>query len=173
VLIGLLAVLLPGTPAAAHAELKGTNPAASSTVAVAIDTVTLTFSQPVKQPLTTVVVTGPDAVSYSEGAARSVDKDVLQAVRPLPVGLITVAWRTVSGDGHTIQGEFTFTNTAAPPAPSPTLTSASAAPAAISPTPAAASDQDSGTTTVVVVAIAGAAALGVIGGLLWWRRRRA
>jgi copper resistance protein C len=180
VLVAALAVALPAGPAQAHTELSRTTPAAKSTVTKPVTAVTLTFSGLVKKPGTTVAVTGPDKASYSDSAAEVLDKTITQKVKPLPVGTITVAWRTVASDGHPLQGSFTFTNRAAPPTPSaeptPTAdavtTSAPATPAGQTPTPAsAASDDDSSTTIWWLAGAALILVLALLGGLLWRRRR--
>jgi methionine-rich copper-binding protein CopC len=179
--VGVLAAVVvvavvPAGPAWAHAKLTGTSPAANATVAEALVTVTLMFNEPVKQPLTSVVVTGADGVSYSEGAARSVDRNVLQAVRPLPVGAVRVAWRTVSGDGHTIHGEFAFTNTfatAAGPSPSPPAGPGVApSPSAAAAAPAAApAGRETPGPAMWWWLVAGVVVLGALGvGAWWWRR---
>jgi copper resistance protein C len=171
----LALIVLPTSPAVAHAELKSTDPKADGTVAAPLTQVTLTFNQPVKQDLTSVVITGPDGVAYGDGAARAVNVTVIQAVKPLPQGRVTVGWRTVSADGHSIQGQFAFTNTAAPAA-SPTASSPSPAP----PTPAAPSDSaiaiaprsdESSMGTVWIAAAGGLAVVAIVGGFLLLRRR--
>jgi hypothetical protein len=63
----IVAVAALGTPAWAHNELIGSDPAEGSTVTSAITTVTLTFAQPIPAQDTTVAVIGPDGVSYSTG----------------------------------------------------------------------------------------------------------
>lgn len=182
-LTATLAVLVPAAPAQAHTELSRTSPAAKSTVTKSVTTVTLTFSGLIKEPGTTVVVTGPDKVSYSDAAAEVLDKTITQKVKPLPVGAITVAWRTVAADGHPLQGSFTFTNRAAPPAPTaeptptvePTPAATTAAPTtAAGQTPApvsAASDDDSSTMIWWLAAAVLVLVLALLGGLLWRRRR--
>jgi copper resistance protein C len=176
--IGLIVVvLLPAAPASAHDRLTGSNPAANSTVTSAIDAVTLTFSVPVKQQSTTVAVTGPDAVNKANGPARSVDKNVLQAVGPLPTGVITVAWRTVSADGHAIEGRFTFTNAAAPPvAPSPSVESDQAqavpSPTVTGPVTSIAAAADRGISPLWWL-LGGLVVLAPVGAWAWWYRRRA
>ncbi|GIF77242.1 copper resistance CopC family protein [Asanoa siamensis] len=179
--VAALTAWLPAAPAFAHTKLTGSTPAAKGTVSKPITELTLTFSGLIKKAGTTVVVSGPDKVSYSDGAAAAVDRTITQAVRPLPVGEITVRWRTVSSDGHPIQGSFTFTNKAAPPvaaSPSPTAAATSSpAPAAAEPTVAAAvpvsrtaAGEGSSPLGWIIAAVAAVLALG--GGLVWWRRRR-
>ncbi|MEJ3742545.1 copper resistance CopC family protein [Actinomycetes bacterium KLBMP 9797] len=177
----MAAVAVPTAPAQAHTELKSTSPAAKSTTAKPVAAVTLTFTGLIKRPGTTVVVTGPDKVSYSTGDAQVLDKTITQKVNPLPVGAITVAWRTVAADGHPMQGSFRFTNQAAPATPSakPTPT-ADAAPTtppatvAATPTPLVQAGGDGSSSALWwVVAAVAALALTLLGGLLWRRRRPA
>ena len=96
-------------PASAHSQLLATGPAADATVQEPAGEVTLTFNEPVKGSFSTVVVTGPDDLSYSRDAVRVVDSVVHQAVYPLRSGPYRVAWRVVSADGHPVSGEFRFT----------------------------------------------------------------
>jgi methionine-rich copper-binding protein CopC len=65
-------------PAWAHARLLRSAPGDGTTVTQPVTEVTLTFNEPVKQRSTTVVVTGSDGSSFSDGAARVVDTTVTQ-----------------------------------------------------------------------------------------------
>jgi methionine-rich copper-binding protein CopC len=178
VLAAALVVVAPAAPAAAHTELKSTVPAARSATAGPVTEVTLTFTGLIRKPGTTVAVTGPDKTSYSAGAAEVLDKTITQQVTALPVGAITVAWRTSAADGHTLRGSFTFTNRAAPPAPpspSPSV-EPSTAPATSAAAPSAtpvgqASDEGSSSALAWVVVAVVVLALVVLGGLLLRRRR--
>ncbi|WP_157756758.1 copper resistance CopC family protein [Plantactinospora sp. KBS50] len=109
VVTAALFVAAAGRPAAAHAALLHTEPAADATVGEPVQEVTLTFNEMVRGSYTVVVVSGPDGGSYSQGAARVVDTAVHQQTRALDNGAYRVAWRTVSADGHPVQGEFRFT----------------------------------------------------------------
>ncbi|MET7400977.1 copper resistance CopC family protein [Dactylosporangium sp. NPDC005572] len=172
IVAGLLVLLVPAQPAWAHAKLLTTDPADGATVGAPLAAVTFTFNEMVKQQFSTVVVTGADGASYSDGAPTSVDKTLTQPVKPLPNGAVRVAWRTVSVDGHPIEGQFTFTSAAAPTsgAPSPTPTSA---PATVAADPAS-GDDDSGRSGVVWLVLGGVAVVLVLaGGAVWWRRRSA
>ncbi|GGM78824.1 copper resistance protein CopC [Dactylosporangium sucinum] len=175
-LLGATATLGLAAPASAHSTLVRSDPAKGATVTTPVAAVTLTFNEMVKQSRTTVTVTGPDGVSYSDGAARVVDKNVLQAVRALPPGAITVAWSTVSADGDAISGTFAFTNAAPAPSPSPSPSlspspSPSPSAAATSASPVPASSEDSGSATWW---IAGGAVVVLLlaGGWFFARRRR-
>ena len=126
-LVGLAVVVAPATPAAAHTKLSKAVPAAKSTVTKPVTALTLTFSGLIKQAGSEVTVRGADGAEYQEAEPRAVDKTITQRVRALPVGGVTVAWKTVSGDGHAISGSYTFTNKAAPPVPTASPTTAPAA----------------------------------------------
>ncbi|MDG6106997.1 copper resistance protein CopC [Dactylosporangium aurantiacum] len=174
----LLVILLPARPAWAHAMLVKSDPAAGATVTAPLTAVTFTFNEMVKQQFSTVVVTGADGVSYSDGTPKSVDKTLTQPVKPLPPGAVKVVWRTVSGDGHPLEGQFTFTNaapapssaapssappTSAAPAPPPSATTGAADPAS--------SSDDGGSGLLWPASVAAAVVLVLVGGTLWWRRR--
>ncbi|MFF5235276.1 copper resistance protein CopC [Dactylosporangium sp. NPDC000521] len=176
--VALLVLLAPPQPAWAHAKLVKSDPANGATVSAPLAAVTFTFNEMVKQQFSTVVVTGPDGVSYSDGTPKSVDKTLTQPVKPLPAGAIKVAWRTVSVDGHPIEGQLTFTTAAPAPtsaAPSSAPPATSAAPATTSAAaPAVAADpasSDGGPSGLIWVVLGVVVALVLGGGALWWRRR--
>lgn len=180
--LGLLAVvLLPATPAAAHAKLTGSNPQAGQMITADLPAVTLSFSGPVKAELSTIVIAGPDGVNLSNGPATVADVTLTQPVKALPPGQIKVTWRTVSADGHTIDGTFDFTNAnpgatrATPSTPSAPSTPAAAAPATTAPADVAtdrASDSDEGGGSPVVWIVVAVLVLAAAGGGAFWYRRR-
>lgn len=178
VVVALLAVLLPGTPAAAHTELLGTTPAKGATVTKAPAEVALKFSQSPNPDFTQIVVS--DAGKRPVPVSRpSVAKGTAKVTFTTPPanGVYTVAYRIVSNDGHTVKGSYTFTvadpSRPAPASPAAPASSAAPAPSAASvgaaaaPVPAAdATPQDDGGAPTglllgvgaVIVAAAGAAA---------------
>ncbi|GGM77154.1 copper resistance protein CopC [Dactylosporangium sucinum] len=159
-----LLLLAPAQPAWAHAKLLRTDPADGATVTAPVAAVTFTFNEMVQQRFSTVVVTGADGASYSDGAPRSVDKTLTQPLKPLPGGAVRVAWRTVSADGHPIEGQFTFTNAAAAPSSAaPPPSTPGAAPATV--------DSVGGRAWGVAGAVVLVVVLLLAGGALWWRRR--
>ena len=152
-------------PAWAHSRLQHTDPADGATVTAQRAEVTLTFNERVHGNFTTVVVTGPGGISYSDGHVQVIDDDVHQTVYPLRSGAYTVAWRAISADGHPVEGQFHFT-VALPPGHEPT---------AGPPTPAqpvAASARTGGGDGWLWGGLA-AAVLVAAGGWWWWARRRA
>ena len=176
--VGVLLVV-PAAPAFAHTELTGSAPARDATVTTAVTTVTLTFSEPVRDQYLTVNVLGADGVSYSSGSARAVDSSVVQAVTPLPVGLVRVAWRVLASDADPVQGAFTFTNvfqppptaTAAPTTPAAEPTTTSAAPPASLSVDAVSSEPGSGAAVAWIAGVV--VGLGVVVGIwLLLRSRR-
>jgi methionine-rich copper-binding protein CopC len=168
----LLALGIAATPAYAHAKLLKSDPATGAMVTAPIASVTLTFNEPVKQQSTVVTVAGADGASYSDSAARVVDSNVIQAVRALPAGAVSVSWKTVSADGDPIQGEFTFG--VAPSAVPTTAPPTSASPEA-APQPEKQPGKQPGKTSMSWVwpSVTGAVVVGALALGLLWRRRRA
>ncbi len=124
VLLALSVLAAGGATVAAHALLLSSDPAANAVLASAPTAVTLTFTEPPDPRLSSVRVldvagaaetTGP-AVVGNGGAST-----LTAPLAPLPNGVYTVAWRTVSAaDGHATAGSFAFSvGTGAPPPTAP------------------------------------------------------
>ena len=122
VALALSALWAGGASVAAHALLLSSDPAANAVVPTAPSSVSLTFTEPPDVHLSSVRVldasgaghTSGPAVTGSGGAAT-----LTVPVGPLPDGVYTVAWRTVSSaDGHATAGSFAFSvgTAAVPPA---------------------------------------------------------
>jgi hypothetical protein len=131
-LAAMLAVLAPGAPARAHAQLVSTDPAKDVTLTGAPAAVTLTFSERLNPDFATIVVS--DAATRRIATSAPVIDAATGTVtltRPLANGVHTVAYRLVSVDGHTLQGSYAFTlaDPALPPATGAAVPGA-AAPAA-------------------------------------------
>jgi copper transport protein len=108
--VGLLVVLLPATPASAHATLLKTDPERGSILNEAPSAVTLTFSEAVGTRLGRLTVVDPDGKRATEGkmtqgkpteATVALKKDLRQ-------GTYLVSYRVISADGHPISGGYTF-----------------------------------------------------------------
>jgi copper resistance protein C len=124
----IVAVLLPGAPAWAHAQLVSADPAKDATLTKAPSSVTLTFSERLNPDFTTIVVsdTGQQRIPASAPTVTAAAGSVTLS-QPLGNGSYTVAYRVVSVDGHTLQGSYIFTvNDPALPAAGPARASAAA-----------------------------------------------
>ena len=101
--------LSPVAPATAHTNLAGSVPAAGATIEPGTAEVVLSFSAPVREGLSIVLVTGADGADLARGAAQVRGDDVAQPVAaPLPPGAGTVSYRVVAADGHPITGTLPF-----------------------------------------------------------------
>jgi copper resistance protein C len=128
-LAAILAVLMPGTPAWAHAELVATDPPRDATLAAAPATVTLTFSEQLDPDYATIVVSDAAGARIpATGPVVTAAAGTVTLSRSLANGVHRVAYRVVSVDGHTVQGSYTFT-VADPALPPPSGAAVAALPA--------------------------------------------
>ena len=103
-------VLVPATPASAHASLLTTTPAAGYSVASSPPALTLVFDQPVSVRGTPLRLDGPGG-TVELGAARlsNGDRWLTAAVpRPLARGQYAVTWQVVAEDGDVVGGSYSF-----------------------------------------------------------------
>ena len=109
---GVLAVWAP--QARAHASLKTSDPAANASLTTSPSQILLTFTEPPDPSLSIVkVVDASGKPAPGVGAARPVagqsDQLSVPVRTPLPKGVYTVNWRSVSAvDGHVEVGAFAF-----------------------------------------------------------------
>lgn len=111
VLLVVLLGLLSGVPtAAAHAQLKSSNPADGARLTSVPEQIRLEFSEPVDAGFATVSVLGPDGKSHwVAGKARADGAKVSAPLRPLgPKGRYVIKYRVLSADGHPVSGSVTF-----------------------------------------------------------------
>ncbi|HWO63812.1 MAG TPA: copper resistance CopC family protein [Umezawaea sp.] len=138
-----LALAATATPAFAHAELIGSDPAAGASLPAAPTRIVLTFSEPVGLAATPVTVTGPDGSTWKVGQVTAEGAVITAPVEATgPAGEYVVDYRAVSDDGDEIGDKirFTLAAPATPPTSSvaPTTTTTTAAPTSTSaPAPAA------------------------------------
>jgi copper transport protein len=107
-LIVLLTVILPATPAQAHAVLSSTDPPAESVVQQAPGKVTLVFSEPVQLVKDRIRVLAPDNSRVDVGDPAVSGSAVTVTVRGQAQGTYLVSYRVVSADSHPIAGAFTY-----------------------------------------------------------------
>lgn len=124
-LAALALVLLGAAPAAAHAELVGSDPAEGAVVDAAPSAVTLTFNEPVRLTPQEIAVYDADGdpVASTAGASGTAVTVGLTDAEDLADGTYVVSWNVLSDDGHPVSGALTFSvgapsaSVAAPPAP--------------------------------------------------------
>ncbi|ROS52481.1 copper resistance CopC family protein [Frigoribacterium sp. PhB118] len=130
--------VLDARPAAAHDALAQAVPAADETVTTELSSVTLTFSEtPLAEFANAIAlnVTDPAGTSITTGAPVAEGTTLSVPVEVTEAGLHTVTWQSVSSDGHTISGTYTFTYAgpvaaAAPTTPAPAASTPAASPSA-------------------------------------------
>lgn len=120
-LLAAAAFLLPASPAHAHDELLGSDPAADETVDTLPGEISLTFSGIIAADdgASEVSVTDASGTELANGTPTAQDNVLTQPLAGEASGALTVLWKVVSSDGHPISGEFEFTVASAP---SPTQT---------------------------------------------------
>lgn len=135
VFIGMLTVLIGGSPAYAHNVLTGSNPTDGAELAEAPETVRLTFLAKLNPEQTGLTVAGPDGQPAFTGTPVVDGTAVSVAFQAGPAGEYTVDYDVLSADGHRVKGALAFTLTVGvEPTEEPTP-SAQPSPSAISPTP--------------------------------------
>lgn len=124
--VALVTLAGAASPAAAHDTLVGAEPADGTALTTAPGQVVLTFSADQLALGAAVAVTGPDGASVTSGDPVVAGTTLTQALSTgLAAGAYSVQWRSVSGDGHPIEGIFGFTVEASPsPTPSETASAA-------------------------------------------------
>ncbi len=98
-------------PAAAHAELQSSEPAASASSPAPPGQVVLRFTEPVEAARDAVRVFATGGRLVDTGPAAHLPGEASQVVLPLPdlaAGGYVVSWRVISGDSHPVRGTFTF-----------------------------------------------------------------
>lgn len=109
-LVTLAALGVLAAPAAAHARLEGTSPAADAVLDDRPTEVVLRFTEAVDPGLGGVEVIAPDGGRADRGRSEQADGDriVRVPVDAVTQGTYTVAWSVVSADSHNISGSFVF-----------------------------------------------------------------
>jgi copper transport protein len=114
----LFAVIVPASPASAHAVLQRTTPPAGMVVAAAPVEVLLTFSESVSLVPGKTRVIGPDGAQANRGDPVVRGNVVSIPMRTdAPRGTYLVSYRVISADSHPIGGGYTYSvgEASAPP----------------------------------------------------------
>jgi copper transport protein len=99
------------TPAAAHAVLEASEPAAGARVDHAPQTITLTFDEPVETALGSLRVLDASGALRSTGGVLHPGGDprrIATRVEDIGPGRYVVAWQVVSADSHIVNGAYSF-----------------------------------------------------------------
>ena len=102
--------LLPAAPAAAHAALESSTPAANAVLTSSPPLIALDFDERIEAGVATIRLFDGDGVAIDIGSPESgADDSQVQATVPrLDDGLYAVVWHVVSADGHPVDGAFAF-----------------------------------------------------------------
>ena len=106
-------LLIPATPASAHAILRATTPADGEALDVAPSSVSLEFNEPVSTSAGGVRVFNQEARRVDQGDAATAEGSTTSLQVRLNDGLgdgtYVVSWRALSADSHPVHGAFVFT----------------------------------------------------------------
>ena len=122
VLTCVTALLLTAAPASGHTSLVGSSPAAGSTIHALPESVELTFGDPLMteggQDVNRVTVVDPmnETISAAHADVEGAVASTVLSPSMVMDGDYKVTFRVVSGDGHVVDGGFTFTVDASAPA---------------------------------------------------------
>lgn len=105
-----VAVVAVATPALAHARLVAASPASGAMVS-APQTVSLTFSERVAGPFSTIEVINGQGRAIAIRLSVSADGKTLHGTldRPLGAGVYEIRWGIAAADGHRMTGSYSFT----------------------------------------------------------------
>lgn len=108
-LVSASLLLWASLPAWGHTRLESSEPAADDTVTEAFDAVLLVFNEAESSEFAEVRVTDPAGDRVDVGPPQMAGERVEQPLDPVSeLGECSVAWRVVAGDGHPLEGTFTF-----------------------------------------------------------------
>ena len=103
---------LAATAAFAHASLESSDPSNGELLETAPDHISMTFTEPPDLSLTTIGVLDDTGTPVPTGPPELVpgsDRELRVRLDPVPDGVYTVTWRTVSAtDGHVTSNAFSF-----------------------------------------------------------------
>src|SRR3546814_716782 len=108
---GFLALAWSGfqpSPAAAHAQLQATIPAAGSVLPQAPQEVPLTFSEPVAPLVLRWIAPDGSELALPDAPRAEGMALILPVPAYLPPGTHLISWRVASLDGHPVGGTFVF-----------------------------------------------------------------
>ena len=140
-ILAVFALVILAGVAYAHALPQSSDPSPGASLAQAPAQVSIVFGERPAPKLSSINVldtTGTAVTSGPTVVAHGNEAELVVPLKPLPTGVYTVAWRTVSAvDGHVAAGSFAFGVGGAEPSASATGAEPSASTSSAGPTPAA------------------------------------
>jgi methionine-rich copper-binding protein CopC len=107
-LLQIASVLALGISVAhAHATLKASAPADGASLTASPQSVTLTFSEPVKVTMLALAKVGGEKQDLKPLPTKA-DATITVPAPSLSTGQYTVSWRVLSDDGHVMTGQVAF-----------------------------------------------------------------
>jgi methionine-rich copper-binding protein CopC len=110
----LVALLIPASPASAHAFLQRASPPVGSELPVSPAAVTITYTEGVEPDFSTIEVDDSHGTRVDKADPHLLDGDQTKlsvSLPKLPPGTYTVSWHVTSVDTHKTEGRFTFSVT--------------------------------------------------------------
>jgi len=108
VVVTLFLVLLGTAAARAHAFLDHASPLVGSTVAVAPQEVSLSFTQNLEAAFSGVEVSDAAGARVDQGKPQIGGNTMRVTLKPLSPGTYRVRWHVLSVDTHKTEGSFVF-----------------------------------------------------------------
>ena len=106
--LGALLLVVPASPAAAHATLVGSDPAQGAVLETAPEQVTFTFDETVIGVPAGIRVFDATGTEVASSASVRDSELVVALEEEVGDGTLVVLWRLVSADGHPIGGSLSF-----------------------------------------------------------------
>lgn len=106
--VAILAMLLSGTSAGAHAFLDHAEPRVGSSVPSAPRQVSLWFTQELEPAFSSADVEDANGARVDQGKAQISGAVMRVGLKALPPGTYKVHWKVISVDTHPTEGSFTF-----------------------------------------------------------------
>jgi copper resistance protein C len=106
-----LSLVVASTSAFAHAELKGSSPAANASLQSAPSEVVIEFTEEVEPKFSTIEMHDFSGTRVDNGDVHAVPenaKHLAVGLKPLQPGTYKVIWRITSTDTHKTSGSYTF-----------------------------------------------------------------
>jgi methionine-rich copper-binding protein CopC len=107
-LIALALLILPASPAFAHARLLKSTPTAGAKI-VSPAKIVLRFSEALEPAFSGALLLDKDGRNVSGDPVKINGTEITITPGPLPPGVYHVNWHSVGHDTHRLEGDFSFT----------------------------------------------------------------